>query len=474
MSYNGSGVYTLPGAQLATGATVSATENNQFRNDVAAALNTAWTRDGQAPATNDIPMGSNKFTGLAAGTTAGDSVRYEQLPSPTNLLAVANGGTGAGTAGDARTNLGVAIGTDVQAYSATLNSYSTNNPTFRNRIINGAMMIDQRNSGSSITLTTNEIYTLDRWKAIISQSSKFSAQQSSSAPVGFTKSLVITSLSSYSVLSTDSFNIQQNIEGVNCIDFGFGTANASNITVSFWVKSSLTGSFGGSIVNNDGTRSYPFSYTISSANTWEQKSVIISGDISGTWNTSNETGIAVRFSLGCGSNFNGTVNTWASANYVQPSGATSVVGTSGATFYITGVQLEKGSVATPFEVRSYGTEVALCERYYFQITSSNPGTGFPWDSVYTGAIGVALSTTDCRSIMPTPVTLRATPSIASSNAYIFGGVPNASFAVTPAISTVTTNNIRLSLGATGLTQGSTYLLGFSGSADGYLKISAEL
>lgn len=121
MSYNGSGVYTLPGAQLANGEIVSATENNQFRNDVASALNVAWTRDGQAPATANIPMGSHKFTGLAAGTNNGDSVRFEQLPSATNkidlttsvtgILPVPNGGTGVATL------TGIPLGTGTTAFS---------------------------------------------------------------------------------------------------------------------------------------------------------------------------------------------------------------------------------------------------------------------------------------------------------------------------------------------------------------------
>jgi len=234
---------------------------------------------------------------------------------------------------------------------------------FKNRIINGAMVIDQRNAGASVT--PNNTYTLDRWQGQNSQTSKYTVQQSSTAPSGFKTSLLATSSSAYSVGSGDYFFLNQPIEGFNTADLGFGAAGASTITISFWVRSSLTGTFGGSIRNYNVDRSYPFSYTISSANTWEQKSVTIAGDTSGTWvGATNSVGIYVTFSLGSGSTFSGTAGAWAAGNYISATGATSVVGTSGATFYITGVQLERGSTATSFDYRPYGTELALCQRYY--------------------------------------------------------------------------------------------------------------
>ena len=234
---------------------------------------------------------------------------------------------------------------------------------FKNRIINGAMVIDQRNAGASVT-PTNGQYSLDRWQGLLAQASKYTIQQSTTAPTGFINSLVATSSSAYTVVAGDYFDITQYIEGLNMADFAWGTASAATITVSFWVRSSLTGTFGGSVQNNGQTRSYPFSYTISAANTFEQKTITISGDTSGTWLTTNGRGIQFNFSLGTGSTFSGTAGTWATANYLGTTGATSVVGTSGATFYITGVQLEKGSTATSFDYRPYGTELQLCQRYY--------------------------------------------------------------------------------------------------------------
>jgi hypothetical protein len=214
---------------------------------------------------------------------------------------------------------------------------------------------------------TNAQYLVDRWFAGLTQASKYSVQQNAGSvtpPAGFTNYLGVTSLSAYSIVTSDIFFINQRIEGLNCADFAWGTANATTVTLSFWVRSSLTGTFGGALGNQAGSRSYPFTYTISSANTWEQKSVTILGDTTGTWLTTNDTGINVHFGLGVGSTFSGTAGAWAGSNFSSATGATSVVGTDGATFYITGVQLEAGSTATDFERRPIGTELDLCQRYF--------------------------------------------------------------------------------------------------------------
>jgi hypothetical protein len=231
------------------------------------------------------------------------------------------------------------------------------------------MVLDQRNAGASVTPTADNTYTLDRWTAKLSQSSKYSVQQSSTVPAGFKNSLLITSLSAYTVGSSESFFTKQVIEGLNVFDLGWGAAGASTVTLSFWVRSSLTGTFGGSLWNSAADRSYPYSYTISAANTWEQKSITIAGDTSGTWLTTNGGGINVGFAFGVGASLSTTAGAWAAGFYPSATGATSVVGTNGATFYITGVQLEKGSTATSFDYRPYGTELALCQRYYQLKTS---------------------------------------------------------------------------------------------------------
>jgi hypothetical protein len=252
--------------------------------------------------------------------------------------------------------------------TATINSMTPTADSlqgFRNRIINGAMVIDQRRNGSSVT-PVNAEYTLDRWLANIggSATSKFSVQRSTTAPTGFVNSLLVTSTSAYSVGAGDITGIIQAIEGFNVADLAWGTANAKTVTLSFWVRSSLTGTFGGSLYNNAYNRSYPFTYTISAANTFEYKTVTIAGDTSGTWATDNSIGVGLSFGLGVGSTYSATAGAWAAGIYVSATGATSLVGTNGATLYITGVQFEVGSVATPFERRDYGRELALCQRYY--------------------------------------------------------------------------------------------------------------
>ena len=260
----------------------------------------------------------------------------------------------------------------------------------KNRIINGAMVIDQRNAGASIT-ANNGTYAVDRFLFQASQSSKFTSQQNAGSvtpPAGFTNYLGYTSSSAYSIGSGDYFILQQRIEGYNVADLGWGTANAKTVTLSFQVYSSLTGTFGGSIINSGSTtRSYPFSYTISSANTWTSLSITIAGDGvagAGQWGTTNSNGMIVIWGLGVGSTYSGTAGSWSSNAYFSATGATSVVGTNGATLYITGVQLEVGSQATGYEYVNYPTLLANCQRYYQLQTISSYGTSDGSSTVFNG------------------------------------------------------------------------------------------
>lgn len=290
---------------------------------------------------------------------------------------------------------------------------------FKNRIINGAMMIDQRYAGASFTPTVDQVYALDRWTCRLTQASKYSIQQVSDAPAGFVKSLKITSLSAYTVNSTDFFGTDQRIEGLNFYDLGWGTANAQPVTISFWVKSSLTGTFGATMFGyQNGYPSYPFNYTINAANTWEYKTVTIPGSTTGTWPTDNSGSALLMFSLGVGSTLLNTPNTWYNSTlYRAGTGATSLVATNGATWQVTGVQLEVGSTATNFEYRDYGRELIMCQRYY---------------QVLKGQIGVAASTSSINWCTTLLVQMRASPSLSKfgGSNYVFGDMVSAAYGST--------------------------------------------
>jgi len=290
---------------------------------------------------------------------------------------------------------------------------TTDNTMGRNRIINGDMRIDQRNAGAAVTADGS--YPVDRFNVNNTSDGSFSAQQSSTVPAGFSKSVGVTITASDSSLTgTQRLVLRQTIEGYNIADFNWGTSDAKTVTLSFKVRSSVTGTFSGSLRNSAGDRSYPFTYSISSANTWTDISVTIAGETTGSWNITNGEGILVFFSLGVGPDLQGTAGAWASGNYWGASGETQLVNTNGATFYITGVQLEAGSVATSFERRSYGQELALCQRYYEvgSIYSSVNGAGTFRAFFQYSVVKRALAT----------ITISSTPSVSNGGSadYIYG------------------------------------------------------
>lgn len=340
---------------------------------------------------------------------------------------------------------------------------------FKNRIINGAMVIDQRNAGASAT-PADGAYTLDRWKTFVSQASKLTIQQNAGSvtpPVGYSKYLGITVGASANVTvgASDYFAVLQVIEGQNVADMAWGTASAATITISFWVRSSLTGTFGGAFRNGTGNRSYPFTYTISAANTWEQKSITIAGDTSGTWVTTNAAGAFLEFGLGAGSTYSGTAGAWAGASYESATGAVKLIETNSATFYITGVQLEKGSTATSFDYRPIGTELALCMRYY---ETSNISGNLEW------LVGAYANNTEIDFSYVYQVPKRAAPTvaIASSNWSVYA---DSAFRTTssPSVNTTGINNAGLYV----ITSGTT-LSGKAGqvrnTAANAITISSEL
>jgi len=352
----------------------------------------------------------------------------------------------------------------------------------KNRIINGAMVIDQRNAGSSVAITTAAPYITDRFFSYASQASKLTAQQNAGSitpPAGFTNYLGFTSQSAYSITSTDIFSAAQRIEGFNTADLGWGTANAKTVTLSFQVYSSLTGTFGGSLQNSAQNRSYPFTFTVSSANIWTSISVTIAGDTTGTWiGATNGIGIQLNFGLGVGSTYSGTAGAWAGANYFAPTGATSVVGTSGATFYITGVQLEVGSSATGFEYRQYGQELALCQRYFniykggyyggFNITGSTFAFALSVPVSMRTSPTFATSITDSNFVTASPSASQWAMYVQNSGWSSYSGSIN-----TLSLNVPATNSTQYNLGTYGCTLGSaftSFLLG----ANVYFSFTAEL
>jgi hypothetical protein len=298
-----------------------------------------------------------------------------------------------------------------------------NASAMKNRIINGSMLISQRNGTSSVTLAAGaDQYTIDRYDVQNNTTNgSFTCQQVTTAPVGFVKSMKITvTATEASPTSTMKARIWQAIEGLNCTDLAWGTADAKTVTLSFWVQSSVTGTFGGALGNGSDNRAYPFTYTISAANTWEQKSITIAGDTTGTWATDNSVGILLNISLLAGTSRSGTAGAWNSNWNTSATGATNLLATNGATFYITGVQLEVGSSATGYEYRQYGTELSLCQRYCTTVTNGI------YQPIMTAGY---YNSTTCQGAFRFPVTMRATPTMTATTGtnYFVGNAAGANY-----------------------------------------------
>ena len=352
---------------------------------------------------NGVRLGNADFTAtngttitLAVGAVSGDliTIEYYTLTSLTNALPL-TGGT--------------VTGSTTFNSTVTVNGASASGFTgMKNRIINGNMTIDQRNAGASVVVGSGA-FPVDRWFSVEDTDGALTAEQVEDVPAGFVNSVKITTTTADSSLTTtQTAQFMQMIEGFNVSDLGFGSASAQTVTLSFWVKSSLTGTMGGSVRNDSANRSYPFSYTISAANTWEQKSITIAGDTTGTWLTNNGIGLRLVFSLGCGPSRLGTAGAWNANNNTGPTGEVPVIGTLNATWYITGVQLERGSNATSFEFIDYGRQLIQCQRYFTKFQTD--GTGFAGI-----AVGTQGATTESIFAIGFPVQMRVEPTCAISN-----------------------------------------------------------
>jgi hypothetical protein len=337
----------------------------------------------------------------------------------------------------------------------------------RNRIINGDMRIDQRNAGAANTSATS--YGVDRFyfSRFATDELAWSIQQDTSAPAGFINSQKVTITTAETSLTTnENVVLGQAIEGLNIADLGWGTANAKTVTLSFWVRSSLTGTFGGALFNSAADRFYPFSYTILAANTWEYETITIAGDTSGTWLTTNGVGIYVQWGLGQGPDRLGTAGAWTASNNQGVTGQVQLASNLNATWQITGVQFEKGSTATSFDYRPYGTEFQLCQRYF---QKTNP------DNVTLrqgGLSGVAYSGTAATLSYNFPIQMRSAPSATrggtNNDFYVAGINTNISATFDTALSSVGSfwaETINLSPSAA-----NGYLINYNGQ----LSLSAEL
>ena len=341
--------------------------------------------------------------------------------------------------------------------AVTLAQYGGVSPSWRNRIINGAMVISQRGTGST-TVASSGYYSCDMWNVSISQASKVSIQQNAGSvtpPVGFKNYVGITTVSAYTPSAGDYGTLRTFVEGYNAADLAWGTASAKTVTLSFQVYSSLTGTFGGALQNNAGNRSYPFTFSIPVANTWTSISITIAGDTTGTWATDNSRGIEVDFNLGNGSSNSGTAGSWQAAGYYSATGSVNMVATASSTFYLTGVQLEVGSSATGFEYRLYNQELSACLRYYYQVAAGS--------SAYTQfGVGRAFSTTGGNGIVQFPMPMRTAPTFS-----YLGSVGNYDFGATAIASgAVPTSNTYMTVGMTfsSITSGSIFILGQNASS----------
>jgi len=382
--------------------------------------------------------------------------------------------SGAGVAVDGVTLKDGGVGTTSSAVA--LHASSLNGGQFggrRNIIINGRMDLDQRNGGSEV-VPASDAYTLDRFRYNASQASKLKVQQNAQAdtpPEGFSNYLGVTVNATHTVASTDNFFLTYFVEGFDSAHLDFGKSTAKTVTLSFYVRSTLTGTFSGSIVNSAENRAYPYTYTISSADTWERKTITIAGDTSGTWiGATNGKGLMLTFSLGMGSNFTGTAGQWNGAQDFGAAGdIVKLVENSSAEWKMTGLQLEVGSQATPFEHRSFGEELALCQRYYHE--QGRVETGHNYEGL---AIANAYTTSAARCHYFLPTMMRAIPTFTATGSFELLGSSAGSITGIALADGGGNPSVGLNITASSITDGHAFQLRSSNDADAVFTFDAEL
>jgi hypothetical protein len=424
-------------------------------------------------ATTSIPLSqldSNFATTITLGNTA---IQLGNTVTTLNNMTLGNVTINSGTS-NIQTNVANATGVLIEANGGT--GTTTGYYGFKNRIINGAMVIDQRNAGASVSVSSGTSgYTADRWfYEYAGSATGVTVQQVTDAPTGFSNSIKITVGTGASVAAGNYLDFEQKIEGFNTIDFAFGTASASTITLSFWVKSSITGTYSVCLQNASAgaTRGYTTTYTINSANTWEQKSITVAGDTSGTWvGASNACSLNLVLFAGAGSSYQtSTLNSWRSGGFAIANTVTNtIISTSGATIQWSGVQLEKGSTATSFDYRPYGTELALCQRYFVQYFGTSL---YEYAPCYLNGF----NTTNAYGWIQVPVPMRASPSVSAST-FLINDETGPKVGTSLAIYTASQSNKLVSVlaqAASGITVNRAYNLIANNSTSAYIQISSEL
>ena len=425
---------------------------------------TAFTLSRSVVSVNDIQATVNNVVQVPndAYTVSGTTITFTSAPSAgTNNIYVRYLST---------TTQSITPSQNTVSYS-TLNSdnQSKLGISFKNRIINGAMLVSQRNGTTSVT-ASNSTYNLDRWTVSSSTGSTVTVVQSTTAPAGFANSMLYTVTSGSATASNQYFGFRQYIEAYNTSDMNFGSANAVTFTVSFWVRSSLTGIYPVTLANATDTRLYPTSFTVNAANTWEQKTITVAGDTTGTWlGATNGIGMSLQIYPSLGTGFRGTANVWNASAIYGPTGLVDFVATTGNTFYLTGVQLEVGTQATTFDYRSYGTELALCQRYCFAFNDSTSAGNASY------GVGNVFNASNINICGFFPISMRIAPTgitVTSPTSFFIG--TGGSNTTTSSISYggCSTSSYELSCAATGVTSGTVILL--NNSRGGQLLWSAEL
>lgn len=287
--------------------------------------------------------------------------------------------------------------------------------TNRNKIINGNFIISQRYGSSSVTGEVG--YPIDRWNVDSINRGSFNFQQSFSGPPGFKNCLIATTSSSFTPTSYNFLN--HHIEGIDIADLAWGTASAKPVTLSFWIYASIPGRYSVAITNSQNLYAFPTYVDVGIGSTWEYKTVTIPGPTTGTWNTDIGTvGLRIKFNLGSGSNFESTANVWTAADKAIVPGSVGLSSYSSATLRLTGVQLEKGTVATPFEFRSYQKELALCQRFYQVHQGWSVGR---YDSGASGSSFLIFKPTVPFAVQPPSVVIAEHSTSANRNVYASGG-----------------------------------------------------